>query len=101
MTAQSWHAIPLLIGLATSFGCSHPVAAPIAVLPEDPPDNEEIAPIREPSIRLGSRKFRHQLVGQALVFSPDGKTLYSGGSDGTVKAWDVETGDCAAIVRGP
>jgi WD40 repeat protein len=25
----------------------------------------------------------------SLAFSPDGKTCYAGGSDGTIKIWDV------------
>src|SRR5262249_6490079 len=32
----------------------------------------------------------HDDVVDALVFSPDGKTLYSGSNDKTVKVWDLE-----------
>ena len=68
MTAQSWHAIPLLIGLATSFGCSHPVAAPIAVLPEDPPDNEEIGPFGSPPSAWAAVSFGTNLSVRLLCF---------------------------------
>lgn len=34
----------------------------------------------------------HNGAVNALAFSPDGKKLYSGGSNGHVKVWDIETG---------
>jgi hypothetical protein len=33
----------------------------------------------------------HRFTVQSLAFSPDGKTLASGGSDGRVKFWEVAT----------
>ena len=33
-----------------------------------------------------------------LVFSPNGKMLASGGDDGTIRFWDVETGDLLKTV---
>ena len=38
---------------------------------------------------------------QACAFSPDGKTLVSAGVDGALKAWETETGDPVATLRGP
>src|SRR5262245_65392524 len=34
----------------------------------------------------------HSSALSALVFSGDGRTLYSGGTDGTVHAWNAESG---------
>src|SRR5262245_22171526 len=99
MTAQHWQSMLLLVAFGTTLGCSHPSAAPETILPENPPKKVEgVAPARKPSIRLGSSRFRHQLDGQALAFSPDSKTLFSGGSDGKVIAWNVETGDAQQTI---
>lgn len=34
----------------------------------------------------------HTLPVPSLAYSPDGKTLASGGNDGTIKVWDLQTG---------
>ncbi|KDR77677.1 hypothetical protein GALMADRAFT_138743 [Galerina marginata CBS 339.88] len=52
---------------------------------------------------LTDRRLIFQLEGhttyvRALSFSPDAKTLFSGSQDGTVRIWDVETGDLVKIV---
>jgi WD40 repeat protein len=36
----------------------------------------------------------------ALAFSPDGKTLASGGRDDTIKLWDVKTGKERSSLEG-
>lgn len=40
----------------------------------------------------GSKLGRHEGVVTALAFGPDGRTLYTGAWDNTVRVWDVERG---------
>jgi WD40 repeat protein len=40
----------------------------------------------------------HKSWVNAVAFDPAGKTLISGSSDGTVKVWDVATGECRQTV---
>src|SRR5262249_16627067 len=42
--------------------------------------------------RLASLRLRHPDVVTALAFSPDGKTLFSGSADKSIRQWDVEGG---------
>jgi WD40 repeat protein len=42
--------------------------------------------------RLGSHRQRHSDVVTALAFSPDGKTLFSGSADKSIRQWNVEGG---------
>src|SRR5438552_4037069 len=42
--------------------------------------------------RLSTVRLRHDHIVQALAFSPDGKTLASGGFDYTVRIWSVSSG---------
>lgn len=54
-------------------------------------------------LRLGTRRLRHREQIRQMLFSPDGKTLaaVSGGSDGDVRLWDVETGRLRHHLTGP
>lgn len=42
----------------------------------------------------------HEGSVNALCFSPDGKTLVSGGDDKTIRCWDIATGTPGAILTG-
>ena len=54
--------------------------------------------IWKPGVRSGSLD-GHEWVVQSLAFLPDG-TLASGSGDGTVRLWDMETGDSATLGEG-
>ncbi|MCZ6691275.1 MAG: WD40 repeat domain-containing protein [Planctomycetota bacterium] len=50
-------------------------------------------PLPEGAIRrLGSLRFRHIGTVLSVDFSPDGKTIASGGRDWTARIWDAQTG---------
>lgn len=51
--------------------------------------------------QLGSTRLRHADRPLCVAFSPDGRTLVSGGADGAVRAWDVATGEPTAVLRRP
>ncbi|HEY9810405.1 MAG TPA: NB-ARC domain-containing protein [Halomicronema sp.] len=44
--------------------------------------------------------FAHQGLIWSLAFRGDGKILVSGGEDGMIKLWDVETGMCEKVLHG-
>jgi WD40 repeat protein/serine/threonine protein kinase len=49
---------------------------------------------------LGDSRLTHWREVTAVAFSPDGKTLVSGSEDGTLKVWDVATGQVLRTLAG-
>jgi len=109
--AKAAWALVLLLAVCTGAGswvCRgqsvEPAAAPEARPASSPPaaDKGDKAPpphdrfddpLPEGAIaRLGSTRFRHSEKVWCLAFSPDGKTIASGGCDEVVRFWDVKTG---------
>ena len=43
---------------------------------------------------------RHEEAVRAVAFMPGGRRVVSGSSDGTLRAWDVETGACLQTIAG-
>jgi WD40 repeat protein len=44
------------------------------------------------TLRLGSTRWRHGGAGNAIAYSPDGKTILTGGEGGSLRLWDAATG---------
>jgi RNA polymerase sigma factor (sigma-70 family) len=51
-------------------------------------------------LRLGSSRLRHAGSVGPVVFSPDGKTLATGGTDNAIRVWDVATGRQTRLLLG-
>lgn len=51
--------------------------------------------------RLGQTRLRHAQPATCVAFAVDGKTVFTGGEDGTVRAWSVETGAQTAVAERP
>ena len=63
------------------------------VTADAPPDSMSVWLPPGAVARLGSTRLRHAVPALYMAFAADGKTLYSGGADGSVRAWDVATGE--------
>ena len=51
--------------------------------------------------RLGSARLRHAERPLCVTFSPDGKSVVTGGEDGAIRVWSVATGEQLATTRKP
>ncbi|MBA4065921.1 MAG: hypothetical protein C0501_19825 [Isosphaera sp.] len=51
--------------------------------------------------RLGDTRLRHAAPPRCVAFSADGKLLFSGGDDNTLRVWDAATGAAVRAVRFP
>ena len=61
-------------------------------LPKPSPPPQRVAD--GPAIaRLGDSRLRHAALPLFVIFSQDGKRLYSGGEDGILRVWDTATGN--------
>jgi WD40 repeat protein len=77
-------ALPLALAAALA-GAGHAAEAPAVDRYGDPLPKGALA-------RLGTTRLRHESMVYALAFSPDGKTLATGGQDRDIVFWDVASG---------
>jgi len=85
---------------ACLVGCNGPSSNEGEPHIRPPADELPLAAPRAPDLRLGGLQFRHRISGPALAFSPDGKTLFSAGTDGTIREWEVPAGQLRRVLGG-
>jgi WD40 repeat protein len=49
--------------------------------------------------RLGDSRLRHAALPTCVTFSPDSRRVVTGGQDGTVRVWSVETGEAVTTLQ--
>ncbi len=70
----------------------------------NPSDTRPVGELRVWSVSTGNAlfSFRHSDVVNSVEFSPDGRRLLTAGSDGSVRVWDMNSGqNLGAYGRGP
>jgi len=56
--------------------------------------------VKEPRLRIGSKRFRHGGSIYATAFSPDSRLLAVSDSNDEIRVWDVRTGELVHLLRG-
>src|SRR4029079_5487971 len=51
-------------------------------------------------LRLGTSRLRHNYWVQCIAWSPDGKTIVTGGGDNDARVWDAKSGKEVQCFRG-
>lgn len=80
------------------------LCVPLVAYAQEPPKksnpkSDSDAPVPGAVARLGQSRLRHAQPPTCALFAPDGKTFFTGGEDGTVRAWAVDTGAQLAFVE--
>jgi WD40 repeat protein len=85
---------PFILGSGVFVGLASGLAAqPKLLTPPGLPAGAASTALPEGAIvRLGSSRFNHGGQVTAITFSPDSRSLVSGGNDGMIRIWDVATG---------
>jgi WD40 repeat protein len=89
----------LVLGLG-SAGCGGAVKPPASARTHDDVATPVAAETLSPALQIPRNRMTHDGVVTSVAYSPDGKTLASGGQDGTIKLWDVATGKERATFQG-